>query len=139
MKKKNNHTLLIQLLFLSLAGITAFQKISGLVVPEWFIHKFENSFINLIPFGITFSFILITLLETSIAICMIFSLIKKEYKADSERTNFNLGLDLSLVLFLILFFGSFLVGDYDNGALDFLYFIGTLAIRNKLIIKTGIN
>jgi len=139
MKLKINHTLLIQLLFLSLAGITAFQKISGLTIPEWFIHKFENSFINLIPFGITFSFIVITLLETSIAICMIFSLIKKEYKADSEKSSFNFGLDLSLVLFLILFFGSFLVGDYDNGALDFLYFIGTLAIRNKLIIKTEIN
>ena len=53
MKLKINHTLLIQLLFLSLAGITAFQKISGLAIPEWFIHKFENSFINLIKGGLT--------------------------------------------------------------------------------------
>ena len=68
MKLKINHIFLIQLLFLSLAGITAFQKISGLEIPEWFIHKFENSFINLIPFGITFSFIVITLLETIITI-----------------------------------------------------------------------
>ena len=134
MKLKINHTFLIQLLFLSLAGITAFQKISGLEVPEWFIHKFENSFINLIPLGITFSFIVITLLETSIAICMIFSLIKREYKLDSERVNLNFGLDLALVLFLVLFFGSFLVGDYENGALDFLYFVGTLAIRKKFIV-----
>ena len=104
MKLKINHTLLIQLLFLSLAGITAFQKISGLAIPEWFIHKFENSFINLIPFGITFSFIVITLLETSIAICMIFSLIKRECKLDSERVNLNFGLDLALVLFLVLFY-----------------------------------
>jgi hypothetical protein len=134
MKIKINHMLLIQLLFLSLAGITAFQKISGLAIPEWFIHKFENSFINLIPFGITISFIVITLLETSIAICMVFSLIKREYKLDSERVNLNFGLDLALVLFLVLFFGSFLVGDYENGALDFLYFVGTLAIRKKFIV-----
>jgi hypothetical protein len=134
MKIKINHMLLIQLLFLSLAGITAFQKISGLAIPEWFIHKFENSFINLIPFGITISFIVITLLETSIAICMVFSLIKREYKLDSERVNLNFGLDLALVLFLVLFFGSFLVGDYENGALDFLYFLGTLAIRKKFIV-----
>jgi len=134
MKIKINNMLLIQLLFLSLAGITAFQKISGLAIPEWFIHKFENSFINLIPFGITISFIVITLLETSIAICMIFSLIKREYKLDSERVNLNFGLDLALVLFLVLFFGSFLVGDYENGALDFLYFLGTLAIRKKFIV-----
>ena len=134
MKIKINNMLLIQLLFLSLAGITAFQKISGLAIPEWFIHKFENSFINLIPFGITISFIVITLLETSIAICMIFSLIKRECKLDSERVNLNFGLDLALVLFLVLFFGSFLVGDYENGALDFLYFVGTLAIRKKFIV-----
>jgi hypothetical protein len=134
MKIKINNMLLIQLLFLSLAGITAFQKISGLAIPEWFIHKFENSFINFIPLGITFSFIVITLLETSIAICMIFSLIKREYKLDSERVNLNFGLDLALVLFLVLFFGSFLVGDYENGALDFLYFVGTLAIRKKFIV-----
>jgi hypothetical protein len=25
------------------------------------------------------------------------------------------------------------VGDYSNGALDFMYFIGTLLIRKKLI------
>lgn len=132
MKVRINHTVLIQLLFLSLAGITAFQKISGLAVPEWFIHKFESSAIGLIPFGISLSFILITLLETSIAVCMIVSLFKSEYKIDSGKTSLNLGLDLGLVLFLILFFGSFLVGDYENGALDFLYFFGTLVIRKKL-------
>ncbi len=56
MKFKINHILLIQILFLSLAGITAFQKISGLEVPHFFIGKFEHSFINLIPFGISISF-----------------------------------------------------------------------------------
>lgn len=134
MKLKVNQTFLIQLLFLSLAGITAYQKISGLAVPDWFIHKFEGSAIGLIPFGISLSFILITLLETTIAVCMIVSLFKREYKTDSNKVSLNLGLDLALILFLILFFGSFLVGDYENGALDFLYFIGTLSIRNKVII-----
>ncbi len=81
-----------------------------------------------------FQFLLITLLETTVAICMILSLVKKEYQDISQRVSFNFGLDLALVLFVILFFGSFLVSDYENGALDFLYFIGTLAIRNKLIV-----
>ena len=134
MKLKINHTVLIQLLFLSLAGLTAFQKISGLTIPEWFVNKFQDSIIGIIPFGIPLSFILITLLETTIAICMIVSLLKREYQVDVNKVSLNLGLDLSLVLFVILFFGSFLVGDYENGALDFLYFIGTLAIRNKAII-----
>ena len=134
MKLKINHTVLIQLLFLSLAGLTAFQKISGLAIPEWFVNKFQDSIIGIIPFGIPLSFILITLLETTIAICMIVSLLKREYQVDANKVSLNLGLDLSLVLFVILFFGSFLVGDYENGALDFLYFIGNLAIRNKAII-----
>lgn len=134
MKLKINHTVLIQLLFLSLAGLTAFQKISELTIPEWFVNKFQDSMIGSIPFGIPLSFILIALFETSIAICMVVSLLRKEYKFDSDKASLNLGLDLSLVLFVILFFGSFLVGDYENGALDFLYFIGTLAIRNKAII-----
>ena len=134
MKFKINQTFLIQLLFLSLAGITAVQKISGLVIPDWFIHKFENSFIGIFPFGIFISFVVITILETIIAICMIVSVFKREYKTESNKISLNLGLDLSLVLFLILFFGSFLVGDYNNGALDFLYFTGTLVIRNKMIL-----
>lgn len=133
-KFKINHTVLVQLLFLSLAGLTAYQKISGLSIPEWFSDKFQDSIIGIIPFGIPLSFILITILETTIAICMIVSLLKKEHQVDANKVSLNLGLDLSLVLFVILFFGSFLVGDYDNGALDFLYFIGTLAIRNKLIV-----
>lgn len=132
-KFKVNHTFLVQLLFLSLAGITAWQKISGLAVPQWFEHKFENSFIASVPFGISFSFLVITFLELSIALCMMYSIVKQEYKLQAEKLIFNWGLDLSLILFLLLFFGSFLVGDYDNGALDFLYFIGTLAIRKKII------
>jgi quinol-cytochrome oxidoreductase complex cytochrome b subunit len=64
---------------------------------------------------------------------MIYSMLNKEYKVESEKLAYNFGLDLSLILFIILFFGSFLVGDYNNGALDFIYFIGTLIIRQKLI------
>ena len=134
MKFKINHTILVQLLYLSLAGITAWQKISGLAVPHWFQQKFENSIINFVPYGIRISFLLITFLELSIALIMIYSLVKQEYKLQEEKLVFNLGLDLSMILFLLLFFGSFLVGDYDNGALDFLYFIGTLVIRKKIIV-----
>ena len=134
MKFKINHTILVQLLYLSLAGITAWQKISGLAVPQWFQQKFENSVITFVPYGISISFLLITFLELSIALIMIYSLVKLEYKLQEEKLVFNFGLDLSMILFLLLFFGSFLVGDYDNGALDFLYFIGTLVIRKKIIV-----
>jgi hypothetical protein len=122
-------------MYFALSATTAYQKIVDLTIPEWFIHKFETSFIGLIPFGISFSFIAITILESSIAIAMIYSVLKKEFQIESEKIVYNFGLDLSLILFIILFSGSFLVGDYNNGALDFIYFIGTLIIRNKLIIN----
>lgn len=133
MKVKINHTFLIQCLYFLLAATTAFQKIIEFKVPDWFILKFSNSFIGIIPFGITISFIIITILESTIAITMLVSILYKEYLISSNKAIYNLALDLSLVLFVILFFGSFLVSDYTNGALDFIYFIGTLIIRKKLI------
>jgi len=120
-------------MYFALSATTAYQKIVEFKVPEWFAHKFENSFIGLIPFGIPFSFIVIAILESTIAVSMIVSILNKEFREDSKKVVYNLGLDLSLILFIILFFGSFLVGDYSNGALDFMYFIGTLLIRKKLI------
>ena len=135
MKFKINHIFLVQCMYFALSATTAYQKIIEFTIPEWFVHKFEQSFIGLIPFGIPFSFIVITILESTIAIAMIYSMLNKEFKVGSEKLVFNFGLDLSLILFIILFFGSFLVGDYNNGALDFMYFIGTLFIRNKLIVN----
>ena len=133
MKFKINHVFLVQCMYFVLSATTAYQKIIDFTVPEWFASKFETSFIGLIPFGIPFSFIVIAVLESTIAIAMIFSILNKEFQVDSEKIAYNFGLDLSLILFIILFFGSFLVGDYNNGALDFMYFIGTLFFRKKIM------
>lgn len=132
MKLKINNTLLIIFLYLSIAGTTAYQKISGLTIPEWFHNKFSESIIGIIPFGIPIAFIIITILETSITLLMVFALYNKEYLKESKQKYLELGLDVSLILFTILVFGSFLVQNYDNGALDFLYFIGTLYLKNHL-------
>jgi hypothetical protein len=39
---------------------------------------------------------------------------------------------------LILFFGSFLVKDYDNGFNDFIYFVGILYLKNYTLGKIKI-
>jgi hypothetical protein len=135
MKFKINHVFLVQCMYFVLSATTAYQKIVDFTIPKWFAHKFEASFIGLIPFGIAISFIVITVLESTIAIAMVFSILNKEFQVESEKIVYNFGLDVSLILFIILFFGSFLVGDYNNGALDFMYFIGTLFIRKKLIVN----
>jgi hypothetical protein len=131
---KINKTLLIQLLYLSLAGITALQKIIPLEIPNWFISKFEKT-IGIIPFGIELSFIIITLLESAIASIILISIVKKEYRSENNKSFLKLALELSLILFLILFFGSFLTMSYENGALDFIYFIGTLYVYQIIADK----
>ena len=45
------------------------------------------------------------------------------------------GFDLAMLLFLVLFFGSFLAGDYSNGALDFMYFGITYLFKRDLETK----
>jgi hypothetical protein len=132
MKTFFNNTFLIQLLYISLAGITSIQKISGAAVPEWFIKKFEATLIGAVPYGISLSFLIIILLEAAIALVFMGSVFRKEFSKNSERNLLSFGMDLSMLLFLILFFGSFLAKDYNNGALDFMYFGFTFYLKKEL-------
>jgi hypothetical protein len=133
MKTKLVQEVLIRLMFISLAGITAAQKISGASIPNWFSSKFEATIIGKIPYLTEISFILITTIELLVAVLMLISFFKFEFKDEKTKRYTNLSLDLSLLLFLLLFTGSFIAEDYQNGALDFLYFTGTLYIKNKIL------
>jgi hypothetical protein len=128
---KLNKTFLVQLFYLSLTGITAIQKILPLEIPSWFNEKFEKT-IGMIPCGIELSFFTITFLESLIAVLILFSIIKMEFKFKRDKPILKMALELSMILFLILFFGSFLAMDYENGALDFLYFAGTFYFHNTI-------
>jgi hypothetical protein len=128
---KLNRTLLIQLLYLSLAGITAIQKILPLEIPLWFNEKFKKT-LGLIPLGIELSFFIITFIESLIAVLILISIIKMEFQFKKSKPILKMALELSMALFLILFFGSFLVMDYENGALDFIYFVGTFYFYNSI-------
>jgi hypothetical protein len=132
MKKGINNILLMQLLFLSLAGITALQKITGTFVPEWFVKKFEPTLIGTVPYGIELSFLTIIALETLIAVCFLISIVRMEFVSQRSKSFLFWGFDLAMLLFLVLFFGSFLAGDYSNGALDFMYFGITYLFKRDL-------
>jgi hypothetical protein len=114
--------ILILLLYISLAGIAGVHKIFGDFPPTWFYEKFKDTFLNWIPGGLWFCFTVIVLLELAIAVLFSMALIKGEFKRKGESTFSNYGFFASLGLFVILFFGSFLVQDYDNGFNDFVYF-----------------
>jgi hypothetical protein len=122
--------ILIILLYVALGATTGIQKLLGAFPPSWFSEKFQESIIGLIPGGITLSFAIIVFLEIAIAGLFSAALIKKEFRNGSNKVFSRLGFIACLILFLILFFGSFLVQDYDNGFFDFAYFVLTLFLMN---------
>ncbi len=133
MKDNINNILLIQLLYLSLTVITALQKIIPFQIPDWFLEKFEPTFLSYIPYGISFSFVSIAALEVLISVVFVLSIANKEFLTKNSKNYLNFGFDLSKLLFLILFFGSFLAKDYQNGAIDFMYFGFTFFIKKELL------
>jgi hypothetical protein len=122
--------ILILLLYISLAGIAGIHKLLGDFPPTWFYDKFKDTFLNWMPGGIWLSFVLIVVLEIAIAVLFSIALIKGEFKSQAKQTFSNFGFIASLALFVILFFGSFLVQDYDNGFNDFVYFGVTVFLMN---------
>jgi hypothetical protein len=125
--------ILILLLYISLAGIAGIHKLLGDFTPTWFYDKFKDTFLNWMPAGIWLSFALIVILEIAIAVLFLIALIKGEFKSQGKQTFTYIGFIASLALFVILFFGSFLVQDYDNGFNDFVYFGVTIFLMNYFL------
>lgn len=130
-------TFLIYSILTMLMLIPSLQKLSNGFMPDWFIKKFSNSILAIFPFSLELSFIIIVGLELFIGLLFFYQIVRlyidKSYF--SKITNLNLmnfSFNLYLIIFIILFFGSFLVKDYDNGFKDFMYFIGIIYIKNYL-------
>lgn len=130
-------TFLIYSILTMLMIIPALQKLNGTFMPEWFIKKFSNSLLDLIPYGLEFSFVIIVGLELFIGLIFLYQIVRlyidKSYFYKITNLNLmNFSFNLYLIMFIILFFGSFLVKDYDNGFKDFMYFIGIIYLKNYL-------
>jgi hypothetical protein len=134
---KNIEKIAILILMTVLSLTTAIHKFTGDLPPEWFIKQFNNSLIGSIPFGITSSYFIIATLELAIAVFFLLSIIKKEFTSNVSLKFSEIGFNLSLILFLILFFGSFLIENYDNGFMDFGYFVFTILLKNQFNKKEG--
>ncbi len=130
--------ILILVLYISLAGIAGIHKLLGDFPPAWFYGKFKETFLNALPSGIWLSFVLIVVLEIAIAVLFSIALIKGEFKSQAKQTFSYFGFIALLVLFVILFFGSFLVQDYDNGFNDFVYFGVTVFLMKYYLIENKV-
>ena len=121
---------LILLIYAFLGGITGLQKILGEFPPKWYIDKYSATLISWLPGGIVISFMIIVLLELAIASLFVLALLKGEFKESQTPKFSKWGFHVSLLLFLILFFGSFLAQSYDNGFMDFGYFAFTIYLMS---------
>ena len=119
--------LLLTLLFLT--GIPGVHKLLGDYPPEWFVGLFKDSVIGAIPGGLYLSFWIIVLLELCAGILFFIALLQKEFTGDVTYTYSTYGLYLTQILFVVLFFGSFLIENYDNGFKDFVYLLGVVGVQ----------
>jgi hypothetical protein len=120
---------LLILTFLTL--IPAIHKLVNPIPAEWFIGLFKNSPINMIPGGLFFAYWILIILEFACGLLFTISIVSMEFKPTKTLKFGKLGFHLTFILFIILFFGSFLIQNYDNGFNDFLYFVGVLFIYER--------
>lgn len=129
MKSSIKFYALLILTFLTL--VPAIHKLGNPIPAEWFIDLFDKSLIGKIPGGVLLSYWLIILLELTAGIFFAISIVSKEFKEHKPTKYGRLAFHLTFVLFILLFFGSFLIENYDNGFKDFLYFVGILFIYER--------
>lgn len=120
-----------------LGAVAAIHKLKGDFVPAWFTEKFEPTILAIAPFTLPLCYALIIALELAIPVLFLIALFRKEFTQTSDQRFAQLGFKTSLSLFLILFFGSFLVQDYENGFLDFMYFAATIYLMRFTTNKSS--
>jgi hypothetical protein len=115
-------TPLIYLLMTCVAGIPAVHKLLGDFPPEWFQRSFEPSVFGKIPNGVAVAFACVLLIELLTALLFARLLLGDLRGKPATVRGVNAAFGSALLMFLILFFGSFLIENYDNGFKDFVYF-----------------
>jgi hypothetical protein len=136
-KSINLNKFFVQVSYVVIFGVAAYHKIIGDFPPDWFVNKFQNTFLGFFDFGVSLSFLIITALEILIPLIIFLAIIRGESFVSCENHRYSvLALDLSIFLFLILLFGSFLVQDYQNGFFDFMYLFATLVLKKFFFQKT---
>lgn len=112
--------------------VPGIHKLNGAIPPDWFLGKFENSVIGMIPFGVSLSYLIIMFIELFGGLLLLASGIKTILNKPTNRFD-NLGVFSAHLLFLMLTFGNFLVQDYDGAFQDFAYFVGVVIIDRLLL------
>lgn len=136
MTASNSRRILIVVAISLIIGTAGIHKVMGPIPPDWFMAKFENSLLGIVPFGREVSYISILLMELLIPLFMAIGVIKLEI-VNLQFNFIRKGFSVSYVLFIILAFGSFLVQDYENGFIDFIYLAALLLLEKAFFTDSN--
>ncbi|NDE15155.1 hypothetical protein EBZ80_09525 [bacterium] len=124
--KIRGKTVAIQLMLLSIFAVEAREKWMSHGIPEWFTTKFAHTWLVDLPGGLDFSWYLISIIETVIAVAALVSIARGEFLGRRDQTVLRAALMLSIGLFIMLGFGGRVSGDHAIAAHSFMYFTGTM-------------
>lgn len=128
---KTNIKFYCLLILTFLTVIPGIHKLINPIPAEWFVNLFKESPITAIPGGLFLSYWLIIVIEIACGILFAVSLVLMGFKPTKTLKFAKLAFHLTIILFIILFFGSFLIQNYENGFKDFLYFLGVIFIYER--------
>ncbi|MEO6600902.1 MAG: hypothetical protein ABIQ16_13570 [Polyangiaceae bacterium] len=122
--------LAIELFYLMTFGLAAWLKWSQ-GTPDWFAKQFGSTWLAHAPFGVAGAFYFIAVLETGAFFGFLLSLLRLEWLR-SEPVLLRLSLAFSMLVFLVLAYGSRLTGKFDIAGWNYLYLFGTLVTAHLL-------
>ena len=124
--KIRGKTIAIQLMLLSIFGFEASEKWLAGGTPQWFTKEFAETWLVHLPGGLDFSWYLIAVLESVLAVSALISILRAEFLVRRDQIVLRSALLISLGFYAMLGFGGRLSGNHDIAAHSFQYFTGTL-------------
>lgn len=100
-------------------------------MPEWFAKQFGSTWLAQSPFGLTGSFYFIATLETAAFFGFFGSVLRLEWLR-GDPLLLRVSLAFSMLVFLVLAYGSRLTGKFDIAGWNYVYLFGTLVTAHLL-------
>ena len=115
----------IYLMFGMTMGLSSVDKLTK-DVPQWFSDQFQDTFVNSFP-GLSVAWRVAGVLEVSVLILLVVSLVTLEILPKRRKSWLKLGLGVAAVTFMMLAIGRHITSQLDGAASLFFYFGATMA------------
>jgi hypothetical protein len=115
----------IYLMFGLTMALSSVEKITG-SAPEWFTGQFQETLVASFP-GLEVSWRLAGLLEVAVAVLIIASLVRLEFKPENPKPWLKASLGVAAITFMMLGVGQRISSEFGGAASLFFYFGATMA------------